>query len=84
MKHLSAEKTNVYINNLGHMAKISTKLGMKFLCFKYYNEYINHDPAMTFTYFTARSVLETLSFTWGKKENYGFSENYCSLRPEKW
>ena len=24
------------------------------------------------------------TFTWGKSEKYGFFENYCSLRPEKW
>ena len=30
---------------------ISTKLGMK-----HYNVYINHDPVMTLTYFTARST----------------------------
>ena len=36
---------------------ISTKVGMKHLRLKYYNVYINHDPAMTLTYFTARSSL---------------------------
>ena len=51
---------------------ISTKLGMKHLCLKYYNTFINQDPAMTLTYFTARSILETLAFTWEKSENYGF------------
>ena len=35
---------------------ISTKLGMKHLWLKYYNVYINHDPVMTLTYFTARST----------------------------
>ena len=29
---------------------------------------------MTMTYFTARSILETLAFTWGKSENYGFKK----------
>ena len=25
-----------------------------------------------------------ICFYMGKSENYGFFENYCSLRPEKW
>ena len=32
---------------------ISTKLGMKHRWLKHYNVYINHDPVMTLTYFTA-------------------------------
>ena len=32
---------------------ISTKLGMKHLWLKHYNVYINHDPVMTWTFFTA-------------------------------
>ena len=28
---------------------ISTKLGMRHQCLKYYNVYINHDPVMTLT-----------------------------------
>ena len=36
---------------------ISTKLGIKHLRLKYYNEYINHEPAMTLTHFMARSSL---------------------------
>ena len=35
---------------------ISTKLGMKHGWLKHYNVYINHDPVMTLTYFTARSI----------------------------
>ena len=35
---------------------ISKKLGMKHRCLKHYNVYINHDPVMTLTYFTARST----------------------------
>ena len=42
---------------------ISTKLGMKHRWLKHYNVYINHDPVMTLTYFTAMSILETLAFT---------------------
>ena len=35
---------------------ISMKLGMKYQWLKYYNVYINHDPVITLTYFTARST----------------------------
>ena len=35
---------------------ISTKLGMKHRWLKHYNVYINRDPVMTLTYFTARST----------------------------
>ena len=35
---------------------ISMKLGMKYQWLKRYNVYINHDPVMTLTYFTARST----------------------------
>ena len=51
---------------------ISTKLGMKHLRVKYYNLYINHDPAMILTYFTARSILETWAFTWEKVKTMNF------------
>ena len=35
---------------------ISTKLGMKHRWLKHYNVYINHDPVVTLTFFTARST----------------------------
>ena len=35
---------------------ISMKLGLKYRWLKYYNVYINHDPMVTLTYFTARST----------------------------
>ena len=35
---------------------ISTKLSMKHRWLKHYNVYINHDPVMTLTFFTARST----------------------------
>ena len=40
----------------GTTGPISTKLGMKHQLLKYYNVYINHDLAVTLTYFTARST----------------------------
>ena len=33
---------------------------------------VNHDPAMTMTYFTAMSNLETLAFTWEKVKSMDF------------
>ena len=58
---------------------ISTKLGMLHRGLQPIIFCANDDPRMTLTYFSARSILEM-----GKSENYGFFENYCSLRPEKW
>ena len=45
---------------------ISTKLGMKHQWLKHYNIYINYDPVMTLTYFTARSTKVINAFEWGK------------------
>ena len=45
---------------------ISTKLDMKHPWLKHYNVYINHDPVMTLTYFTARSTYVANAFEWGK------------------
>ena len=42
------------------------------------------EPRMTLTHFTARSILETEAFTWGKMKSMDFLKNDCSLRPEKW
>ena len=60
------------------------KLGMKHLRLKYYNVY--HDPAMTLTYFTARSILETLAFTWEKVKTMDFFKTIAqgSHRLEKY
>ena len=40
----------------GNGGPISMKLGMKHQWLKHYNVYINHDPVVTLTYFTARST----------------------------
>ena len=56
----------------GTSGPISTELGIKHLRLKYYNVYINHDPGMTLTYFIARSILETLAFTWEKLKTMDF------------
>ena len=42
--------SNIFCSRTG--GPISKKLGMKHRCLKYYNVYINHDPVVTFTYFT--------------------------------
>ena len=61
----------VCINGQGHMTKMAAmainsknrtrrpmilKLGMKHLRMELYTVFINHDPGMTLTYFTARST----------------------------
>ena len=42
------------------------KLGMQHQRLKFYKVYINGDPGLTLTYFTARSNLVTYTFEWGK------------------
>ena len=42
------------------------KLGMYQLGLKLYKVYINDDPALTLTYFTARSNWVACTFEWGK------------------
>ena len=45
---------------------ISRRLGVKHRWLKYSNVYINHDPVMTLTKFTARSTWVAYAFEWGK------------------
>ena len=45
---------------------ISMKLDMKHRWLKHYNAYINNDPVMTLTFFTARSRSVANAFEWGK------------------
>ena len=42
------------------------KLGVMHQCLELYKVYINHDPGMTLTYFTARSTKVANAFEWGK------------------
>ena len=66
--------TKVYINGPGHMTKMAAmtrspmilKLGMLHWGLKLYKVYINDDPGLTLTYFTARSNWVTYTFEWGK------------------
>ena len=64
------------------------KLGMYYLGFNLYKVYINDDPGLTMTYFTARSNWVTCTLEWGKllqsplmKENLQkrtkLAEQYC-------
>ena len=45
------------------------KLGMKHQAMELYKVYINHDPGMTLTYFTARPTWVAHAFEWGKLLN---------------
>ena len=40
------------------------KLGMKHQAMEHYKVYINHDPGMTLTYFTARSAEVSHALEW--------------------
>ena len=52
------------------------KLGMQHLGLKPYKVYINDDPGLTFTYFTARSNWVTYTFEWEKLlQNHLMGEN---------
>ena len=62
--------SKIFFSGIG--GPISTKLGMMHLWLKNYNVNINHDPVMILTYFTARSILETLAFTWEKGKTMDF------------
>ena len=55
------------------------KLGMQHRGIKLYKVYINVDPGLTLTYFTARSNLDTLAFAMGKKmKTVDFSETIAA------
>ena len=56
------------------------KLGMYYRGLKLYNVYINDDPGMTLTYFTARSNWVTYMFEWGKLLQSHLMEKTCSKR----
>ena len=50
------------------------KLGMWHWGLKLYKVYINDDPGLTLTYFTARSNLVPYAFVWEKGKTMDFSE----------
>ena len=45
------------------------KLGMKHQAIELYKVYINPDPVMTLTFFTARSTMVAHAFEWENFEN---------------
>ena len=53
------------------------KLGMKHQALEHYKVYINHDPGMTLTYFTARSIKVSHAFEWGKLLKYDLGGKTC-------
>ena len=62
---------------------IVLKLGMYYQGLYYYKVYINHDPWLSITYFTARSVLVPQAFEWGKLIFFFFFFFffcYCTLK----
>ena len=50
------------------------KLGKQHRGLKLYKVYINSDPGLTLTYFTARSDLVPYAFVWEKGKTMDFSE----------
>ena len=48
---------------------MNLKLGMTHQAMELYKVYINHDPLMTLTFFTARSTLVAHAFEWEKIGN---------------
>ena len=50
------------------------KLGMQHRGLKLYKVYINSDPGLTLTYFTAKSNLVPYAFVWEKGKTVDFSE----------
>ena len=49
------------------------KLGVQHQGLKVYKVYINDDPGLTLTYFTARSNWVNYSFKWGKTVTKSFN-----------
>ena len=54
------------------------KLGMKHQAMELYKVYINRDPLMTLTYFTARSTKVAHAFEWGKLLKCHLNGKTCS------
>ena len=58
------------------------KFGMQYRELKLYKVYINYNPGLTLTYFTARSNLVTWAFLWEKVKTVNYSETIdaCDLK----
>ena len=57
------------------------KLAMQHQGLKLYEVYINDDPGLTLTYFTARSNWVAYTFEWGKLLQSHLMEKTCSMTP---
>ena len=70
----------IYSKNLkkffvsGTKKLMTLKLGMQYFAHEYYQDYLNDDPGLTLTYFTARSNLLSYAFVWEKGKTMDFSE----------
>ena len=53
---------------------MTLKLGMQHRVLEYYQIYLNDDPGLTLTYFTAMSNLVPYAFVWKKGKTMDFSE----------
>ena len=53
---------------------MTLKLGMQHWVLEYYQIYLNDDPVLTVTYFTAKSNLVPYAFVWEKGKTIYFSE----------
>ena len=53
---------------------MTLKLGMQHRVLAYYQVYLNDDPGLTLTYFTARSNLVLYAFVWEKGKTMDFLE----------
>ena len=62
------------------------KLRMQYWGLNLYRVYINNNPWLTLTYFTARSNLVTWAFLWEKVNTVNFSETIeaCDLKVGKY
>ena len=58
------------------------KLGMQYRELKFYKVYINNNPGLTLTYFTARSNWVTWALLWEKVKTVNVSETIeaCDLK----
>ena len=58
----------------GTKRPMTLKLGMQHRVLEYYKIYLNDDPGLTLTYFTARSNLLPYAFVWEKVTQWIFQK----------
>ena len=59
----------------GTKKPMTLNLGMQNWVLKFYQSFLNDDPGLTLTYFTARSNLVPYAFVWEKGKTMDFSES---------